>query len=121
MPKFNKKVEDLETRFEKWMYVLKNLPRLQALPPQLQEKIFEKIFRVAEIARMTKAEATEYENSLKNYRDWYSSIETAKREKASEIALNLLKMGMSVEIASDATGLSIQQIEEIIKTMNSEQ
>ena len=84
MPKFNKKVDELETRFEKWMYVIKNLPRLQALPPQLQEKIFEKFFRVAEIAKMNKTEIKEYEESLKVYRDWYSIIETARKEAREE-------------------------------------
>jgi predicted transposase/invertase (TIGR01784 family) len=80
MPKFNKSVEQLETRFEKWMYVLKNLPRLQELPPQLQERIFEKMFRVAEIAKMNRQEVAEYEDSLKIYRDLYSVMETAKME-----------------------------------------
>ena len=28
MPKFNKKEEELETHFEKWLYVLKNLDKL---------------------------------------------------------------------------------------------
>ena len=77
MPKFNKSVEELTTRFEKWMYVLKNLPKLQALPLQLQERIFEKIFRVAEIAKMNRKEIAEYEDSLKKYRDLNSAIETA--------------------------------------------
>ena len=116
MPKFKKGVEQLETRFEKWMYVLKNLPKLQELPPQLQERIFEKIFRVAEIAKMKKEELSEYEDSLKNYRDWYSIIETAKNEREIEIALKLLKKGMSVEDVSDATGLSKQQIEQLQKS-----
>ena len=80
MPKFNKTVEQLNTRFDKWMYLLKHLPRLQELPPKLQERIFEKICRVAEIAKMTNAEMAEYENSLKVYRDWYSAITTAKAE-----------------------------------------
>jgi predicted transposase/invertase (TIGR01784 family) len=118
MPKFSKDVEQLETRFEKWMYVLKNLPRLQKLPPQLQEKIFEKIFRVAEIAKMNKKEIAEYEDSLKLYRDWYSAISTAKREGKEEgkieLAIEAVKMGiMSIDDASKLTGLSGQQIEEL--------
>ena len=44
MPKFTKEVDELETRFEKWMYVLKNLKRLDRLPDKLREKVFEKIF-----------------------------------------------------------------------------
>ena len=135
MPKFNKTVDQLETRFEKWMYVLKNLPKLQELPSLLQERIFEKIFRVAEIAKMTKEELSEYEDSLKNYRDWYSVIETAKKEglkkgeaiglekgeaigehkKALVIAKNLLKKGLSVEDVSEITGLPTQEIKKILE------
>lgn len=41
MPKFNKDIEALETRFDKWMYVLKNLNRLDRIPDRLRERIFE--------------------------------------------------------------------------------
>jgi len=32
LPKFTKTLEQIETRFEKWLYVLKNLPKLDRLP-----------------------------------------------------------------------------------------
>jgi predicted transposase/invertase (TIGR01784 family) len=115
MPKFNKTIEQLETRFDKWLYVLKHLPRLQKLPQKLQEKIFEKAFRVAEIAKMTVAELAEYENSLKNYRDWYSSLTTAENEKARKIALKMLERGISINDISDMTELPIEQLEELTK------
>jgi predicted transposase/invertase (TIGR01784 family) len=119
MPKFNKGIEQLETRFEKWMYVLKNLPKLQERPPQLQERIFEKFFSVAEIAKMNKQEIAEYEDSLKKYRDLYSALTTAEKEGEIkgkiEIAQRLLNKGMSIEEISDLTGLSEEQIKELIK------
>jgi predicted transposase/invertase (TIGR01784 family) len=110
------------------MYVLKNLPRLQALPSQFQEKIFEKMFRVAEIAKMTVAEAAEYENSLKVYRDWYSVLGTARNEGKieekiegkNETALKMLDDGISIENVGKYTGLSKEQIEELIKTNENE-
>ena len=122
MPKFNKAVELLETRFEKWMYVLKNLPRLQNLPPQLQERIFQKIFQVAEIAKMDRKEMAEYEESLKNYRDMFSLIDTAKKdgeekgraEKEIEIVIKSDEEGLSPEIISKITGLSIEEINRIL-------
>jgi predicted transposase/invertase (TIGR01784 family) len=119
MPKFNKSIEQLETRFEKWMYVLKNLPKLQELPSQLQGRIFEKIFRVAEIAKMNKQEITEYEDSLKKYRDLYSALATAERkgkmEREVEITLKAIEMGMSIEDLTKLTGLSEEQIKDLIK------
>ena len=45
--KFAKELDQLETRFEKWLYVLKNLSRLQDIPQPLQERIFSKLFAAA--------------------------------------------------------------------------
>ena len=119
MPKFNKSIEELATRFEKWMYVLKNLPKLQELPAQLRERIFEKIFRVAEIAKMNKQEIADYEDSLKKYRDLNSALETAKMEGETkgkiEVAQRLLNKGMSISDVCDATGLSEDKIESLRK------
>ena len=76
MPKFNKDIEDLETKFDKWLFVLKNLNRLQNLPEKLRGQIFEKVFEVAEIAKFTKDEYTSYEDSLK----YYSVLTPIKQE-----------------------------------------
>jgi len=117
MPKFNKKVEELGTRFEKWMYVLKNLKRLDRLPDKLREKIFEKIFSVAEIAKLSKEEYKQYIVSLNAYRDFKNSIDTARDEgKAEEklaIAKNLKSLGIPFDQISKATGLTIEEIEKI--------
>jgi len=118
MPKFNKSIDELETRFEKWMYVLKNLPRLHELPSQLQEKIFEKIFRVAEIAKMNKQEIAEYEDSLKRYRDLYSALETAEKKGKIEIAQRAIEMGMPIKVVSELTGFAETQIEELINHLD---
>jgi len=80
MPKFNKEVAELETPFEKWMFVLKNLHKLDRIPDKLRESIFEKLFMAAEIAKFSKKEHQHYEDSLKYYRDLKNSLDTAKEE-----------------------------------------
>ena len=80
MPKFNKEEHELESMFDKWMFVLRNLSRLMDRPQALQERVFERLFRAAEIANFNKVELIEYEDSLKNYRDWYSVIKTAEQK-----------------------------------------
>ena len=77
MPKFNKGEDELEGMFEKWLFVLRNLSRLMERPKALQERIFGKLFEAAEIARFSKIEYDAYEDSLKAYRDWKSTIDTA--------------------------------------------
>ena len=73
MPKFTKTVDQLETRFDKWLYVLKNLHKLQDIPKVLQERIFKKLFETAEIANYNPEEMTAYEESLKTLRDNYAT------------------------------------------------
>ena len=84
MPKFNKTIEQLETRFDKWLYVLRNLNRLDRIPDKLRESIFDKLFETAEIARFTPQQVQYYEDSLKTYRDLKNSLDTAKREGHEE-------------------------------------
>jgi len=111
MPKFNKTLDELETRFDKWLYVIRNLNRLDKVPDKLRERVFEKLFETAEIAKFTPDQVRSYEDSLKYYRDMKNSIDTARDEKAIEIAKELLKNGVSVEIISSSTGLTREQIE----------
>jgi predicted transposase/invertase (TIGR01784 family) len=121
MPKFTKEVHELETRFEKWMYVIKNLTRLDDIPDKLREKIFEKIFAAAEIAKLTPDEYEAYVDSLNSYRDLQNSIDTAKAEGKTEgktentveIAKKLKKDNMPIELIVKYTNLSIEEIEKL--------
>ncbi|MEM6842226.1 MAG: PD-(D/E)XK nuclease family transposase, partial [Bacteroidota bacterium] len=120
MPKFNKPVELLESRFDKWMYVIRNLNKLDRIPSQLRENIFEKLFEVAEIAKFSKEEADAYEESLKSYRDLKNSLDNAFEEggiqKEISFVLRLKNKNKSTLEISDLTGLSVKRVEEIIKT-----
>jgi hypothetical protein len=46
----------------------------------LQERVFERLFKAAEIAGFSKQELYEYEDSLKVFRDWYSVVKTAEKK-----------------------------------------
>ena len=134
MPKFNKKEEELNDMFEKWLFVLRNLSRLLERPKALQERVFTKLFEAAEIAKFTKAEYDSYEESLKVYRDWINTIETAKikskeegreeglkegekigiekgeKKKAMEMAQSLKAKGVAISIIAECSGLSEEEI-----------
>jgi predicted transposase/invertase (TIGR01784 family) len=121
MPKFNKTVDELKTRFDKWLYVLKNLERLHNIPTKFQDRIFKKLFAAAEISKLSSEEARRYEDSLKVYRDIKNSLDTAREEgleKGREegvalVAVNLIKMGLPIEEIVKATGLSVEAIENL--------
>ena len=125
MPKFNKTEHELDSLFDKWMYTIRHLGSLMNRPQSLQDKVFERLFEVAEIAKFDKQERYEYEESLKNYRDWYSVITTAElkgeergiaigKENANkENALKMRKEGINSSIISRITGLPIDEIEKL--------
>ena len=48
------------------------------------EQLFTKLFEAAEIAKFSKQQYDEYEESLKAYRDWQNTIETAKMKSREE-------------------------------------
>ena len=124
--KFNKSIEELKTNYDKWIYVLQNLSRLDRQPRYLQTEVFSRLFNQAEIARFSKTELREYEDSLKAYRDMKNSLDTAeekgiakglakgraegKKDKAVEIAKKLLEMDMPIDAIMKATGLSQEEI-----------
>jgi predicted transposase/invertase (TIGR01784 family) len=84
MPHFNKREEELETNFDKWMYVLRQLPNLQERPRAMQERVFAKLFEAAEIARFNKEDRLGYEASLKTYRDLKNVVDTSFDEGKAE-------------------------------------
>ncbi|MEY3050318.1 MAG: hypothetical protein RLY31_103, partial [Bacteroidota bacterium] len=92
MPHFKKTAEELRTNFDKWLFVLQQLPYLQSRPPALQEKVFQRLFEAAEIARFDKTEKMKYEESLKYYRDLKNVVDTSFDEgKAEGLAEGLTK------------------------------
>ncbi len=116
MPKFTKTIDELETHFDKWLYILKNLPILDKVHDKLQEKVFMQLFKVAEIAKLSKKDYKQYQVSLNIFRDLKNSLDTAREEgreeKAVEIAKNLLDI-LDVEIIAQKTGLSIEKIKNL--------
>jgi len=125
MPKFTKTESELETHFDKWLFILKNLEDLTKRPEKLQEKVFAKLFDQAEIANYSDDEYAEYEDSLKYYRDLKNSIDTAfdegvikgeikgKVEGKIEAAIKMKKKGYTIADIIEITGLSIEEIEQM--------
>ena len=133
MPKFNKTEDELETMFDKWMFVIRNLGRLLERPKALQDRVFKKLFEQAEIAKYTPEERREYEVSVKNYWDYYSTMTTAMNKSRAEgmaegmakgiaegaakanreNARKMKKLGSATDFISQITGLSAEEIEKL--------
>ena len=123
--KFNKSLEELETLYDKWLYALKNLYKLTQRPKELCDKVFDRLFEEAEIAKFTPQELREYEASKIAYRDIKNSVDTAKREgiaegmekgmekKSHEIAKKMLTKSMDEATVMEITGLSAELIQQL--------
>ena len=137
LPSFNKEEEECETDFERWIYILKNMETLNRLPFKARKAVFEKLEKIVDIASLSKEERMKYDESIKVYRDNLATISFAKNQGKEEglkegiekglkegrkegrkegilsVARNLRSGGMSVEAIAGATGLSVEEIEQL--------
>ena len=122
MPKFNKTVDELDGMMDKWLYVLRNLSRLMERPKALQEWVFTRLFEQAEIAKLSRKERFEYEESMKVYRDLFNVVNTAEKKgfaqgKAEGIRETKIKnarlmkaKGYPLQDIADIIGLPLEEI-----------
>jgi predicted transposase/invertase (TIGR01784 family) len=130
LPKFKKTVEELETNADRWLFCLKNLSLLNSRPVEVQGKIFERLFKVAEIKKLTNTEMEQYHKSITDYADIRDCMDCARGEgreegrkegfekgiekggisKSFEIAKNLLDFHIPVNDIVKLTGLTPEQI-----------
>ena len=126
MPFFTKEEDECETPFEMWLYILKNMDKLERMPFKAQKQLFEKLEQIAGIGNLTKEERLEYDEALKVYRDCKNIVDYAKDEGKTEglaegraegllegmrlMAANLKRQGIDVKAISTASGLSEEEI-----------
>ncbi|MFM9948961.1 MAG: PD-(D/E)XK nuclease family transposase [Saprospiraceae bacterium] len=90
-------------------------------PFPLQDRVFQKLFEAAEIAKFTADEKNKYEESLKYYRDLKNVVDTSfdegkaegKAEGKVEIARQMKSEGEPFEKIIRFTGLSPKEIENL--------
>ena len=122
MPFFKKEEDECKTPFEMWLYVLKNMDKLERMPFKAQKQLFAKLEEIAGIANMTKLERHEYDEALKVYRDSRNIVEYAeekgkaegkvegKAEEKFAIAKNFKEKGTPTKLIAECTGLSEAEI-----------
>ena len=80
LPKFNLSLSELGTPREKWLYFLKHLAELEAIPSVFTEPYLIQACEIALYAGLSPLERYAYEQSLKSARDSYASHKTAEEE-----------------------------------------
>lgn len=129
LSKFVKADTELETDLDKWLYILKNMSRMDKIPVYLRKPIFEKLFSIAEYSNLTKEEKTMYDRNLKykwdnkNVLDYAIStaeakgvekgVEKGRHEEAVAIAREMKNDGLPITQISKFTKLSVEEIENL--------
>ena len=125
MPNFKKSEDEINTRLEQWLYFIKNLEDFQTIPSLFRDEVFTQAFEKAELAKFDAAEMDRYEYSLKVFRDNMNTYDYAKQtafdegkvegqlETKLEVAKELKASGVNLEVIIKATGLSVEEIEQL--------
>ena len=127
--RFRKRLWELETTFEKWMYLLKHMHEMVDIPAIFQTPDFKRLFILSEIDNFTAEEYSEYQKSLTRMSDYYNIIDSAEKRAREEgreegrvegreegkiiTARNLLQLGVEVATIAKATGLSVEDVKKL--------
>ncbi|MDY6806292.1 MAG: Rpn family recombination-promoting nuclease/putative transposase [Cyanobacteriota bacterium] len=121
LPKFKKKVDELKTLTDKWLYFLKEARKLESIPLQMQDiDQIKDAFEIAMETNMSAAELEELQRREIFIQDQQNAIKLARRlgreegkkESSVEIAQRLLSV-LDDEAISQATGLSLEEVKKL--------
>ena len=133
LPRFMKSKSECDSFFECWIYNLANMKEMNEMTFKDRDAIFGRLEEIATRANLTKEERAQYEYEWKVYNDYYNCLDYAEEkghaeglekglaeglekgmEKGkAEVARNLKTMGLPSESIAQATGLTIEEIENL--------
>ena len=133
LPCFDKSEEECESDFERWIYVLKNMDKLQRMPFKLRKAVFQRLEDIVDIASLSKADRIKYDESIKVYRDnlvtesyaqrkgWEKGLVEGRAEgraegreiRNAEIVSAMKAKGLPLDLIAEVTGFSSEEINKI--------
>jgi predicted transposase/invertase (TIGR01784 family) len=127
LPKFQKKLEELEDIKDKWIYFVKNAGNMTMIPKKLEEpQELREAFEVANQMSWTKEELDAYDVKGIYIQDERGRVayaleegekigfEKGMKQKAVQAAIELLKNGVSIDIIVKSSGLTKEEIKKLI-------
>ncbi len=84
MPYFTLEQDECKTDFERWIYILKHMDTFDRMPFNAQKAVFDKLLDIADVSKLNEKERARYDEALKIYRDYYGTINSAKRQGRKE-------------------------------------
>jgi predicted transposase/invertase (TIGR01784 family) len=111
LPRFVKEEDEISNKIEEWMFVLKNLARLNDLPEKLRTRVFESLFHKAEIAKLSKEDRRKYDKSVKNLLDMNIVI-AEKNRKIETLTQNNASLTQNNASLTQSNAALQQKVEE---------
>ena len=113
LPNCGRALTPQATVLDNFCFALHNMQFLEERPDALRQEIFDLLFEAAEIATFTPEDKVKYEFEMTTERDIRNQIAFARKEKAKEMARNMLKDKLPIESIAKYTELSIEQVRDI--------
>ncbi len=102
VPNFKKTIKELETLFDKWVYLLKELSTMTEIPEGFEEAIFQKVFAIARIAGFSEERRKKYYEFMKRHNDYQNTLdyqrELGREEKEKEYSPKLEAAKTALEL-----------------------
>lgn len=113
IPMMEKNAEECRTELDRWIYVLKNMEKMEAIPQTFtKDPVFIRLGQVAKYAALNDKDKKAYKESLKIYRDTYAIYKTeraegraeGRAEALAEKALQAREMGLPEDVIARLFG-----------------
>lgn len=110
LPNCGRALTPQATVLDNFCFALHNMQFLEERPDALRQEIFDLLFEAAEIATFTPEDKVKYEFEMTTERDIRNQIAFARKEKAKEMARNMLAKGYALEEIAEISELPVEQI-----------
>lgn len=118
-PLFDLNEKQCETDFQRWIFILKNMSIFDQSPFKEEQEAFLRLLNVANLNALTEEERAAYEENLKNYRDWYNTIEYAaqdgekkgRTETLRQSVQRMISRKMNTKDIAECLGISEEEIQ----------
>lgn len=130
LPKFRKRLDELDSLTDKWLYFLKEANRLESIPERLgQESAIQSAFEVARQSLLTRDELETLDRQSRFIHDSRNALLLAEAqgraqgeaqgEKKAQMAIaRSLLSKLSIAEISQVTGLTIREVEQLGEAEN---
>ncbi len=118
LTKFKKKMDDITTLVDKWIYFIKNAKNLDVIPADVKDKGLKRAYEDANKHKWTKDELMAYDYAQMRKQDEKGKLTKAEKkgreQREIEMAKEMIKENLSIEQIIRITKLEKEPIEKLI-------